>query len=99
MSNSTIPISETIKATIKEIEESFDLCPRCKCCSMIWMECHNCEDGYSGHDCGEDCCCCADPEDNVVCNVCHGKGGWWACAGACDENGKHTPLKVENEVS
>ena len=42
-----------------------------------WVECWNCGgDGYADHDCGEDCCCCADPEPNVVCHVCHGKGGW-----------------------
>ena len=41
-----------------------------------WVECWNCGgDGYADHDCGEDCCCCADPEPNVVCHVCHGKGG------------------------
>ena len=42
-----------------------------------FVECWNCGgEGYSGHDCGEDCCCCADPEPNVVCHVCNGKGGW-----------------------
>ena len=41
-----------------------------------WVECWNCDDGYSGHDCGEDICCCLDPEDNVICDICRGKGGW-----------------------
>lgn len=41
-----------------------------------WVECWNCDEGYSGHDCGEDCCCCLDPEDNVICDICRGKGGW-----------------------
>ncbi len=37
--------------------------------------CPNCGGtGYSHHDCGEDCCCCLDPDDNVVCDWCNGKG-------------------------
>lgn len=44
-----------------------------------WCECWNCEDGYSGHDCGEDVCCCLYPEDNERCDICRGKGGWWRC--------------------
>ena len=44
-----------------------------------WIECWNCEDGYSDHDCGDDCCCCADPEPNVRCDICRGKGGWFRC--------------------
>ncbi len=31
-------------------------------------------EGYSSHDCGEDTCCCLDPEDNVLCEQCAGKG-------------------------
>lgn len=42
-----------------------------------WIDCWNCGgEGYSYHDCGEDTCCCLDPEDNVVCDVCGGEGGW-----------------------
>lgn len=42
-----------------------------------WIDCWQCGgEGYSHHDCGEDTCCCADPEDNVRCDICHGKGGW-----------------------
>lgn len=44
-----------------------------------WVYCWNCEDGYSGHDCGDDCCCCLDPEDNVRCDICNGKSGWLIC--------------------
>lgn len=44
---------------------------------MDWIECWQCGgEGYSDHDCGEDTCCCLDPEDNVRCDVCNGKGGW-----------------------
>ena len=53
----------------------------CKCgFELDWAECYNCdEDGYSYHDCGEDCCCCLNPENNVECDICDGNGGWWAC--------------------
>ncbi len=38
-------------------------------------DCPNCGGtGYSGHECGEDCCACANPEDNVICDWCQGKG-------------------------
>jgi len=55
--------------------------PFCKRCGnkMDWEDCGACEDGYSYHDCGEDCCCCADPEPNVKCEQCGGDGGWWVC--------------------
>jgi hypothetical protein len=65
----------------------YPICPRCKCCSMDWEECAHCDDGFVGHDCGEDCCCCADPEPNIVCDVCGGKCGWYTCT--CDKDGKH----------
>lgn len=42
-----------------------------------YVDCWNCGgEGFSSHDCGEDTCCCLHPEDNVVCDVCEGKGGW-----------------------
>jgi len=43
-----------------------------------WIDCWNCEDGFSHHDCGEDTCFCLEPEDNVLCDICHGKSGWYA---------------------
>lgn len=46
---------------------------------MVWRVCPNCEDGFNGHDCGEDCCCCVHPQPNVPCDTCEGKGGWWIC--------------------
>jgi hypothetical protein len=47
---------------------------------MDWVECHelDCDGGYY-HDCGEDCCCCADPQPNVPCRTCDGNGGWFVC--------------------
>jgi hypothetical protein len=53
-------------------------CARCGS-STAWEDCANCEDGYSHHDCGEDCCCCASPWPNVVCDWCSGRGGWEHC--------------------
>lgn len=46
----------------------------------MWHECYNCDDGgMSDHDCGEDVCCCLNPFDNVRCDICNGKGGWYQC--------------------
>ena len=46
----------------------------------LWRDCYNCdEDGFVDHDCGEDTCCCLDPEPNVRCDICHGKSGWYQC--------------------
>lgn len=53
-------------------------CARCGS-SCEYEHCCDCEDGYSDHDCGEDCCCCLEPELNVVCETCHGHGGWYCC--------------------
>lgn len=63
--------------------------PRCKKChsDVYWVDCPNCEDGYSSHDCGEDTCCCLDPLPNVVCDWCNGEGGHYHCPN-CD--GKET---------
>jgi len=43
-----------------------------------WIECWQCSgECYSHHDCGEDTCCCADPQPNVMCDICGGEGGWY----------------------
>lgn len=64
-------------------------CPRCKCCEADLYQCQNCDEGLSSHDCGEDTCCCLDPEPNVRCDTCNGKGTWFICAGNCDRRGRH----------
>jgi len=50
--------------------------PECICDGNGSVPCWNgCDEGYF-HDCGEDTCCCLDPEadDLVPCEVCHGHG-------------------------
>lgn len=50
-------------------------CQCARCGSSIASEhCVDCEDGFCDHDCGEDYCCCADPERNVPCDTCRGQG-------------------------
>ena len=61
--------------------------------SVEHEECPDCEDGYSYHDCGEDTCCCLDPEPNVPCDTCDGHGGWWRC-----ECCKTTTYKAKRSV-
>ena len=54
----------------------------CKKClnQMEHTDCDECGgDGLTEHDCGDDTCCCLDPEPNVECWVCDGLGGWWTC--------------------
>ncbi len=65
-------------------------CARCGS-STTRLECENCGgEGMSSHDCGEDSCCCADPDElNVRCDVCQGQGAWMVClsdAAWCEAN-------------
>ena len=47
-------------------------------CEDGWIPCWSCWGEGDEHDCGEDCCCCAQPErdDRVPCDECKGAGGW-----------------------
>jgi len=59
--------------------------PACGKCGneKDWRDCYNCGgEGYSYHECGEDVCCCLNPQDNVVCDICDGQEGWYQC-GIC----------------
>ena len=76
MSGGMTPLGSLILS--KECIMRENQCGRCGS-SMMWQECWKCLDGYSHHDCGEDVCCCMYPADNVKCDVCHGKAGWWVC--------------------
>ena len=53
-------------------------CARCGS-SIDHQHCEYCEDGYDGHDCGDDCCACLHPEENVTCRYCDGTGVWHTC--------------------
>lgn len=69
-------------------EKDGKLCERCQCCEMSHEECDNCGgEGVDGHDCGEDCCACLEPEENMTCSTCDGDGSWWLCD--CNEHGIH----------
>lgn len=70
-----------------------EICSRCKCCEVIYEDCENCEDGFSSHDCGEDCCCCEYPENNVPCDMCCGRGYFAMCIGRCNAEGKHEAVQ------
>ena len=41
-------------------------------------------EGVDGHDCGDDSCCCAFPEDNLTCAVCDGEGSWPVCMSSAE---------------
>lgn len=59
----------------------YDDCQCARCGSSVaHTRCYNCGgEGYSHHDCGEDTCCCLNPDDNVICDICRGSGGWFCC--------------------
>lgn len=73
-----------------------ELCPICECCSFSSVPCEQCDgDGVWGHDCGEDTCCCLDPEENESCHICEGNGGFMTCLGGCDfdKRERHKPIE------
>lgn len=66
------------------------MCQRCKCCELVPEDCDACGgEGVCGHECGEDTCCCLDPEENMACDWCGGRGWFRICLGGCDEKGQH----------
>ena len=73
----TMTVMTTMTAATERSEPS---CARCGG-DAEWFGCETCGgEGVDGHDCGEDTCCCLDPEENQTCDVCLGRGGWWRCA-------------------
>ncbi len=68
-------------------------CQCARCGSSVETErCNSCEDGFDGHDCGEDCCPCLYPEDNIPCDYCRGKGVFHTCQSSpewCEANPMH----------
>ncbi len=73
-------------------------CCCARCGSSIHMEnCDQCEDGFDGHDCGEDCCCCRYPEENVPCQYCCGRGFFRFCMSS-EEYCVNNPLRGREDV-
>jgi hypothetical protein len=74
-------------------------CQCARCGSSVDIgRCDQCEDGFDGHDCGEDCCACLHPEDNVPCQYCDGTGVWRSCSSSpewCEANPLHGREGVE----
>lgn len=71
-------------------------CARCGS-SVMWEDCVDCDEGYSDHECGDDCCCCLEPEPNVECDICDGHGGWRTCLSS-PEWCKANPLEGREQV-
>ena len=84
---------EFLQALLDTRGDGSKLCPRCGCCELTTEECEQCDEGLDGHDCGDDCCCCEDPEPNLACQFCNGRGYFEICLGHCDKDGKHGASK------
>lgn len=52
------------------------------CAAMMEAEsCWHCLGEGGFHDCGDDCCCCADPEEITdICPECDGEGEYMVCS-------------------
>lgn len=86
MAEKVFPNREWLREFLKQNDK--ELCEECGCCEMVTEPCQQCGgDGVYGHDCGEDCCCCADPEESEPCDLCGGRGYFGVCIGNCGENG------------
>ena len=57
--------------------------------NKIIVSCWQCDGGYVGHDCGEDVCCCLNPEDNERCDICNGEGAYIMDSDALDPEDAH----------
>lgn len=73
-----------------------NVCEQCGL-SLEWISCWSCfgEGGY--HDCGEDCCCCLEPDEdlNIQCDVCEGEGGWLGCEACAEKSSKEHESELE----
>jgi hypothetical protein len=76
MPNTPTPGQETLH------ESNADHCQVCGC--MLEPEsCWQCLGAGGFHNCGEDTCCCLDPEAlDDVCEECEGEGGYLVCPNA-----------------
>jgi hypothetical protein len=74
-------------------------CARCGS-SLDFEDCEYCGgSGYTNHDCGEDCCICLDPEDNVPCDCCGGRGTYPRCVSSKEWCQAHPLPGRENMAS
>lgn len=81
--------SDFLTADPNDGQEYETQCARCGS-SIEWEPCDACGgDGFYGHDCGEDCCACLYPDDNVRCDICEGRGGWERCLSSADYCEQH----------
>jgi hypothetical protein len=91
------PNRESMRAFLKANDK--ELCEDCGCCERVTDECEQCGGvGVYGHDCGEDCCCCLDPEDNETCDICGGTGSFKHCIGNCEADG-HRDEEASHDAS
>lgn len=86
MSENLFPNVEGLRNFLKANDK--ELCENCGCCELVTEPCEQCGgDGVFGHECGDDTCCCLDPDDNETCSECGGLGYFKQCLGNCGENG------------
>lgn len=82
MSNEQCQTTQKTVISQERPNDGREWAPQCARCgsSLERVGCLECGgEGYIEHDCGEDCCSCAEPEPNVLCTTCWGRGGWWRC--------------------
>lgn len=83
-------ITPETEAALKQLKPELEICPRCRCCEIVYEDCENCGgEGVTDHDCGEDVCCCLNPYDNVRCDICRGECTFPRCLGRCNSEGQH----------
>ena len=72
-----------------------------RCGSDINFEaCEICDKtGVYGHECWDDTCSCDDPEDNIICDNCLGKGIFSRCLSRMEWCETHPLPNRENIVS
>lgn len=65
-------------------------------CDGVMHFCYECGgDGFLVAECGEDSCCCRDPEEShgyVTCHICSGAGAW-----PCPSSGSTERERVRGE--
>ena len=58
-----------------------DECCLICCAPLVPESCYQCMGAGGFHDCGEDTCCCLDPDEITnICEVCEGEGEYLSCS-------------------